>query len=221
MTPRDGAFPPPAQFAPPPKPSRSSSGGATCLLVGLGLLSVIVLVGIVVGWALAATSSISRSFANLEREKTQLSQKLEHISRPEKVIKRFTDRGFTVVEDHIHNQSTTIKQKTLFSCQILQLKADSEADVAILSQTAKLNGNIEGNVDFFGQLLVVEKDAVIHGDLNVGFGQMVTINGTVKGQLLGDFRKLQGKKNVEGGVVSAKNGQTSEPTGDSQSPTNK
>lgn len=189
---------PPSQFSPPQ--GRRGSGVTGCLLVLAVLVMILVAGGLMVGWIFASASSISRTFSNMESAE-KVNMQLEHIANPKKTVKVFKNKGYRHVEAHIYNSSETVEQKTLYECQILSLNADSEEDIAIVSQSASLSGTIKGDVDFYGQSLTIAKDAVIEGDLNVGFAQIVVLKGKVKGSVSGTYKLIQGEENVEGEVI--------------------
>lgn len=203
-TPAQVPPPQPKQYIPPPQmapPRRSSGSGLGCLL-----LAFLLFVGLVVGGisllfvaAERTTTAISESMSSINGM-VQMAESLEVLANPEKIIAKYKDQGYEHVIAQSKTDSETITKDRLYTCQVLDLKADSEANLAILSQAATIRGEVNGDVDFFGQMLVIEKGAVIHGDLNLGFAQSVEVKGMVEGKLSGGYQILRGKDNIKGGV---------------------
>ncbi len=91
-----------------------------------------------------------------------------------------------------------ISQKMLFVGQNVKIIADCNADIAIIAQIAEIHGRAAGDVSFRGQILTVEPNAVIEGDLDVK-AQAVEIYGTVKGQIAGQYQSLKRNGQRSGG----------------------
>lgn len=205
MAPASDYVPPPGH-APPkypgPAPARRSSGsGMGCLVCAFVLFVLIALGGIATAWFAAAgtATTIRQSLDEVDRAR-QMAKRLERLADHEKLIPEYTNQGYEEVVRLGPDHSGTIENKTLFTARALNLHADSKADLALLSQVVTLNGDIDGNVDFYGQSLTIEKDAVIHGDVNLGFAQLVVIRGKVEGKLTGGYQSLVGEDNVKGGL---------------------
>ena len=185
-----------------PAPSRRSSGsGLGCLACAFILFVLLALGGVFMVLFIAADSAttISKTLSTVDGV-VEMTEGLEHLADPQKTISKYTDQGYEHVSNLDSGQPERFKSDTLVTIQILELTSDAQANLALLSQVATLRGDVTGSVDFYGQVLTIEKDAVIHGDLNLGFAQMVVIRGKVQGKLTGGYQTLVGEENVEGGL---------------------
>ena len=71
-----------------------------------------------------------------------------------------------------------------------QILSGADADIAVSSADAVLDGTFRGNVAFLGKELTVLPGAVIMGDLEIAAAKYVTIRGEVAGEIRGDYRRL-------------------------------
>lgn len=196
--------PPPPQYIPAPPPPQYRQSGPSG--IGSCILTFLIIFGIIGGLAMLGTfvayrtsAAIGESFQNIEGM-VQMAKSAQELANPEEIIKSYKDKGYEHIVAQTTSEPETIEDDRLYTCQILDLKADSQANLAILSQSATLRGEIKGDVDFLGQMLTIDKDAVIHGNLNLRFAQMVNIKGAVKGAMTGGYQILTGKDNIEGGI---------------------
>ncbi|MHC4446724.1 MAG: bactofilin family protein, partial [Planctomycetota bacterium] len=100
-------------------------------------------------------------------------------------------------------------EPTVYTCQVFTLKADADADIAIMAQTAQIHGTVSGDLDFFGQLLMIRRGAVIKGDLNVKGAQVIDLLGRVEGEITGSYQTIRDQSSESG---PAPNGTPSERT---------
>lgn len=114
------------------------------------------------------------------------------------VMERFEREGYRKVEDQIIVVEERITEPTIFVGQSVSIRKGSDRGIALVCQTAEIDGRIEGNVHFFGQTLVVKKDAELMRDLDLK-AQFVEIYGVVRGQVTGVYQFLN-KKPVEAGT---------------------
>lgn len=154
---------------PPAKRGISTIGA---LLIGcgvIGLLGVITCAGVGIfafRWGMGQVNKITDEFVAQGYER-QMGQAIELSKSPEK--------------------------KTVFVCQLLQIRKDVDVDIAVVSQMCEVHADIHGDVDFFGQILKVDSGVVIDGDLRVKQGQVIEINGEVKGKITGSYMMLKYK----------------------------
>lgn len=152
-------------------------------------------------WIAADGTAISiRQSINKIDGVVEMAEGLQQIADSEKIVSEYSKLGFQHVVEFEGGQPDVISDDTLIEIQILDLTSDAKSNLALLAQTATLRGEVKGNVDFFGQTFTLEKDAVVHGDLNLGFAQKVIILGKVDGKLTGGYQSLVGEENVQGGL---------------------
>ena len=77
---------------------------------------------------------------------------------------------------------------------MVRLHDGSDADLALICQMAEISGTVKGDIAFVGQMLLIKKDAVVEGDINVENGQVITVQGTVKGEIKGNYQQLHRTK---------------------------
>lgn len=73
----------------------------------------------------------------------------------------------------------------------------ADAELAIASTMATLDGTFTQTVAFLGKELVLLPDAVVKGDLQIAAAKSVTIRGTVEGEILGNVRRIFRPKPLE------------------------
>jgi hypothetical protein len=97
---------------------------------------------------------------------------------------RFEAQGYERVSGQQVTVTTDVERPTVYTVQVFRLDADAQADLAVMAQVAEINGNIDGDLHFFGQSLMIGPDAVITGHAYVHFAQTVDNKGTVEGKII-------------------------------------
>jgi hypothetical protein len=105
------------------------------------------------------------------------------------VMERYEREGYKKVEGQLIEISETITEPTIFVGQSVKIKKGSERGIALLCQSAEIDGKIVGNVHFVGQILTIHKGAMLMRDLDVT-AQMVNQFGTVDGKITGVYQVL-------------------------------
>lgn len=98
----------------------------------------------------------------------------------------FEAQGYERVSGQVVDITSDIEQPTVYTVQVFKLNADSNASLAVMAQVAEINGRIDGDLTFFGQSLVIHKNAVVTGNVNVQMAQVVDNRGTVEGEIIED-----------------------------------
>ncbi len=183
------------------QPRRSRSRGMGCVVAALLMFLMFVAGGAALVFLLSAsTGMISQTIREVDG--INVAGSIHQLANPDDFISKYIEQGYQKVSE-LDAEVTSIDKDTLYTLQVLDLKSDVVANLALLSQTATLHGDINGNVDFCGQTLTIKEDAVIHGDLNLEFAQLVIIEGQVEGKLTGEYHSLEGADNVKGGLESS------------------
>ena len=112
-------------------------------------------------------------------------------------VRRFENKaleaGYTLVQENglalINDQP--VSEPTFFrAVDSVQVLDGANADIAISSGDAVIDGTFTGNVAFLGKELTVLPGAVIMGDLEIAAAKYVTIRGEVVGEIRGEYRRL-------------------------------
>jgi hypothetical protein len=70
-------------------------------------------------------------------------------------------------------ESDTVEGPTVYTCQVATLRDGASDHLALICQIAEIHGTVEGDIDFFGQSLTIETDAVVKGDIRVRNGARI------------------------------------------------
>lgn len=104
-------------------------------------------------------------------------------------MRKFESEGYDRVEGQVIEVARTITNRTIFAGQMVKITRGSERGIAILAQTAEIDGRVVGNVRFVGQMLTVKPGAVLERDLDV-MAQVVNLYGTVAGKVTGVYQVI-------------------------------
>ncbi len=108
----------------------------------------------------------------------------------EEVQAELQAKGFeNVVQQQQLIVSDPTTEPTLYMGQLVKLVGDCETDVAIMAQMAEVYGTVKGDLYFRGQLLTIQPNAVIEGNLDV-LAQGIQNQGEVKGEITGSYQAM-------------------------------
>ena len=142
-------------------PTKKSSGWQTALAVFL-VVGVLLVVGVcVVIWAFRGW--LNRNDPTYE----------------------YTQRGYRRVVNMMVNESGTINEDRVYTCNVASFSGDIDANLAVIGNSCDIDGFVNGDLDFIGNMLTIGPDAVIKGDLNVKLANFVNIHGRVEGDING------------------------------------
>ena len=132
----------------PQKHKTSSIAWAIPAFLALGLVLAAMLVTLIgfVGVSRVVTSKVS-SVAN----PIALLQSLVQLTNPQALIDHYESEGYQHQLGQVITENKLVEDKKFYTCQVLQLEDGASSNVAILSQVARLEGDIQGDVDFFGR----------------------------------------------------------------------
>lgn len=105
------------------------------------------------------------------------------------LMDRFEREGYRRVEGRVIEVTNRVEYPTIYVGQIVRIKAGSDRGLAFLCQQAEVHGDVVGNVHFVGQTLTVDRDAVLHRDLEIK-GQVAHVHGVVSGEVTGAWQIL-------------------------------
>lgn len=107
------------------------------------------------------------------------------MNRVEEVAGPYEEAGYKRLTGQLHDIGTPVAERTVFVGQVVYLRDGSETNVAIVAQMAEISGTINGNLAFYGQLLTLNPDAVITGDLIIHGAQQYDVP---ENAVLGEIR---------------------------------
>jgi hypothetical protein len=116
------------------------------------------------------------------------------LGKVEAVVEEYQSQGYARVSGQVIDVTQAVRSKTVYFAQVVNLKADSDADLAFVAQTVEIHSTVNGDVGFFGQVITIHPGAVIKGNLNVKAGQIVSVSGTVEGQITGTYQQLDDRR---------------------------
>ena len=103
-------------------------------------------------------------------------------------VAEFEEQGYKRVTGQVIDVTTPVDEPTVYKAQVVELKADSNADLAFAVQIATIHGTVNGDIDFMGQVLEIGPKAHVTGDIRVRWGQVVNVIGKVDGEIKGDVQ---------------------------------
>ena len=112
---------------------------------------------------------------------------------PDEFAKSFEDRGYRRVDSAIITVTEPVTEPTVFTGNIVKLKADIHGDVAIMGKIVDVEGTVEGNIEFSGVSLTIESGAVVKGNIHANPATSIVVNGEVQGRITGSYRSLRRK----------------------------
>jgi hypothetical protein len=105
----------------------------------------------------------------------------------EAIVEEYEARGYVRVAGQVIEVTQPVNTPTVYFGQVVNIRADVNADIAVIAQVCEVFSTIDGNLDFFGQLLTIHPQAVVTGDVHVRGAQTATNRGTVHGRMYGDY----------------------------------
>lgn len=109
---------------------------------------------------------------------------------------RYEREGYRRVEGQYINVTNRPDIPTIYAGQVVKIQVGSDRGIALLCQQAEIKGDVVGNVHFVGQMLTVDKDAVLHRDLDIK-AQVANVYGVVSGKITGVWQVLNRQSRPE------------------------
>ena len=95
------------------------------------------------------------------------------------------EEGITLIIDEPITTPTYLR-----GIESVYVNRGADAELAIASSMATLDGTFTSTVAFLGKELVILPTAVIEGDLQIAAAKSVTIRGRIDGEILGNVRRI-------------------------------
>lgn len=105
-------------------------------------------------------------------------------------VAEFEAQGYSKVEGKRVFTKEEIPEKRVYLAEFCRIGAGSSSDLAIVGQIAEVHGTVNGDLSFWGQTLLIKEDAVITGNLNAPWCQLIILDGRVDGNISGFYQLL-------------------------------
>lgn len=118
-----------------------------------------------------------------------------HWSNAEQVDRfaaHYEQRGYQRIVDSSVSIREEITDKTIIFASHTTINAPVQADLVLVSNVASIRDDVNGDVKFYGQVLTIDKDSMIHGNLHIVGASVVNVNGEVTGEITGDNKVITG-----------------------------
>ena len=147
-------------------PKKSTAGKKIGIGCGCGCLVVILIVGGFGYW-------IWRTIDNFQSE--------------------FTDQGYklVLVESMVIPADDVVQGPILYMGKVITINGTIEGDVAALCEHLTITGTINGNLDLLCESMTISETGVVTGDITCKAVQVLTVDGTVEGEITGTIQTRQ------------------------------
>ena len=147
-------------------PKKSSVGKKIGLGCGCGCLIVILIVGGLGYW-------LFRTIDNFASE--------------------FTEQGYksVLVESMVVPVDDVVQGPILYLGKVITINGTIEGDVAALCEHLTITGTIDGNLDLLCDSATISETGVVTGDITCKLVDVLTVDGTVEGEITGMFQSRQ------------------------------
>ncbi len=105
------------------------------------------------------------------------------------VMTRFEREGYRRVQGQAIEVGERITEPTIFFGETVRIKGGSDRGIALICKDAEIEGQVAGNVHFYGKTLTVKKNAELMRDLTA-HAKTVNVYGIVRGQITGGYQTL-------------------------------
>ena len=145
---------------------KSSVGKKIGLGCGCGCLVVILIVGGLGYW-------IYRTIDNFQSE--------------------FTEQGYelVLVESMVIPADDVVQGPILYIGKVITINGTIEGDVAALCEHLTITGTIDGNLDLLCESMTISETGVVTGDITCKAVKVLTVDGTVEGEITGTIQTRQ------------------------------
>lgn len=197
----------PSTFAPIPEPripqpetATGQNPAARLVRIGGPVIVTIICIAIAIVSAQWVWNRYRESTVDVSRW-AGFIEGIDQLGDVDEIMRQYEQRGYVRVMGEAIVETEPVVGHRLYACRNLELRSDSQADLAIIAQSATIAGVVNGNLDFLGQSLVIEKNAVIKGDVRSRIAQLITVKGRIEGSLSGDYQALNAAASqIEGGI---------------------
>ena len=119
-----------------------------------------------------------------EAAKEFAKQQAERQQQADEFAGRFVEQGYHHIDAQMLDVTSAIQQPTVYTGQVINLHADSEASIAVSAQMADIQGTINGDLHVRCDVLNIHPDTVITGNLYLEDTHVFENKGTVQGEVI-------------------------------------
>jgi hypothetical protein len=125
------------------------------------------------------------------------------MGKVEAYAEEFETKGYKRQSGQVVVVEGPVNEPTVYTAQVVQIPGEVNADIAILAQVSEITGEVNGDIDFTGQVLHIKPGAVVKGDIRIGAAQVVKVEGTVEGEITGDYTVMDRNGTQRSGGAAA------------------
>ena len=112
------------------------------------------------------------------------------VRQAEDFVAPFEEQGYTRVSNSVIEVTAPVKEPHVYLGWVIQIREPVDADVALASLVTEIDSDVNGDIDFFGQILTIKPGAVVRGDIRVKGAQLIQIEGQHEGEVTGNYQQL-------------------------------
>ncbi len=95
----------------------------------------------------------------------------------------FVAEGYLESGGQLVDETERIAEPTVYTAQVVKIRDGADGSLAMLCQSAEIDGTVDGDIDFFGQQLVIKPDARVTGNVTTKGVQTLTVRGIIDGDI--------------------------------------
>ena len=99
-------------------------------------------------------------------------------------------KGYERKTGQMMDVTEPVDKPRVYTAQLVTIRSEVNADLALMCQVVEIYGTVNGNIDFFGQMLTIKPGAVVNGNINVKGAQVIAVEGTLNGEVTGSYQVL-------------------------------
>jgi hypothetical protein len=154
--------------------STSGQGLSTAAKVGIGCAATLLLMIVLVG----VTAYFAWSWYGAES------------GRLDEFAVEFEQQGYRRMDGRWIGITQPTTGPLIIRTHSLEIAEEVDGDLAVAAEFATIKSTVYGDLDFYGNVLIIEAGAVITGDVRVRRADVVTVHGTIQGELTGTWEVL-------------------------------
>ncbi len=112
------------------------------------------------------------------------------VGKAEGYVEQFEAKGYKRFEARQSMVDQDFDEKRVYYGEYCRIRGDCSTDLALISQVAEVHGKVDGDLFFWGQTLLIKRDAVITGNLDAPWAQFIVIDGRVDGEISGFYQMI-------------------------------
>ena len=108
-------------------------------------------------------------------------------------ISEFTEQGYNLVfvDSMVIPADDVVQGPIIYFGKVITINGTIEGDVAALCEHLTITGTIDGDLDLLCDSATISETGVVTGDITCKAVQVLTVDGTVEGEITGMFQSRQ------------------------------